>query len=78
MKAPGFKQVDGGFVQILACSLGWLLVENGARCAGVRSWSLDPVIMSESASPELKSSHLKRAPGLCSPRLDPQLMTLDF
>ena len=67
MKAPGFKQVDEGFVGLLGYSLGWLLAENGVRCAGVRSWSLDLVMMSKSAGPDLKSSHWKRAPGLSSP-----------
>ena len=66
MKAPGFKQVDGGSVWILACSLGWLLVEDGVLCAGVRSWILDLVVMSELAGPCLRSSHWERAPGFCS------------
>ena len=54
MKAPGFKQVDEGFVRILACSLGWLLAENGVGHAVVKSWSLDLEMMNELAGPDLE------------------------
>lgn len=69
-KAPGFKEVDEGFVEILACSLGWLLVKIGVRCAWVRSWSVALVMMSKSAGSDLKSYHWKRTPGLGSPSFD--------
>ena len=70
MKAQGFKQVNGDFVEILACSLGWLLAGIGVGCAGLRSLNLDLEMMNKSVSQVWKSPHGRGAPGLGSPSFD--------
>lgn len=69
MKSTEFKHG----VEILAFSLGWLLAENGVRCALVRKCSLDLEMMSDSAGLDFKSSWF----GL-SPSFDCQRKTLDL
>ena len=53
MKAPALKQVNGDFVEILACSLGWLPAVSGTGYAGSRSWSLEFEMMNNLVGPGL-------------------------